>query len=271
MSKKDEEELVDDFVKEGVDYAKRRAQQRYKQLRGRRGHEQQMWEKWVSGGKKTKDLEPLLESIDPMISREASKRVAGLGGRIPKTTLQNELRNHAVTALHNYQPNKGSQLSTYIHTNFKRVTDFVAQNRNTKKMPRTKVEKYQEFQNAKEAFKNKMGREPTTMELKAMLPRWSTKVLNEMERGFGQEVFSNMGTPLEGDYSPEDDVRGAYLTVKPLMTAEERRFAEKHYPPAGKRQMSIAAIARAMNIPQHKAYRIKKKVEQKMQRVRKKQ
>lgn len=230
-----------------------------------------MWEDWDKGGRRPEDLEPLLESLDPMISREATRRVAGLGGRIPKTTLHNELRRHAVTALETYKPNRGAQLSTHIHTNFMRVTDFVAQNRNTKKMPRTKVEKYQEFQNAKESFRNKMGRDPTQLELKQMLPKWSMKVIGEMERGFGPEVFSSMGVPLEGDVSPSDDLRGAFLMVRGTMTPEEKAFAEKHFPPAGQRQMSVAAIAKAMGIPQHKAYRIKKRVEEKMKSVRRHQ
>lgn len=259
---------IDEFIEKGA--ALNNA--KYKKYRGRREREAALYREWVAGGKRLEDprLEELLKSMDPIIQREAKRRVAGLGGRIPIHTLKNELRNHAVTALHQYDPSRSTQLSTFVHQNFQRVTDFVAKNRNTKRMTKDKVNRYQEFQNAKALFREEFGRDPTVAELQSMFPKWPKKTIQDMERGFVSEVYSGV-SHLEGDHAEEDDLRGAFLMAKALMTPEERAFGEKYFPPMGKRRPSISAIAKAMGIPEHKAYRIKKKVELKLQPIVKRQ
>jgi hypothetical protein len=257
------EDDVDTFIKEGAEFHPD-ARAKYDAFRGRRGSEQKMWERWDQGGRKPEQLGQLLESIDPLVTREAQRRAQGLGGRIPVTTLKNELRNHAVTALHNYDPQRKTQLSTHIHQNFMRVTDFIAQNRNTRRMPRAKVERYQEFENAKQSFQNEVGRAPTTLELQQLLPGWSKKLLGEMERGFGAEAFANMGVSFDGDSAQEDSVRGAYLMSRPLLTDQERTFGDRYFTPEGTPRVEVRALARNMNIGEHKAYRIKAKIETRM-------
>lgn len=261
----DKKELVDRFTKESAAFRSPTAKSKYKQLRGRRAEELRLWQEWVNGGKKVDDprLETLLESMDPMISREAKKRIQGLGGRIPATTLKNELRNHAVTALHTYDPSRKAQLSTHVHQNFMRVTDFVAANRNTRRMPRSKVERYQEYQNAVTQFKEETGREPTELELKEILPQWSVKVIGELKRGFAPEVYSGV-SHLDDDNASEDVVRGAFLIARSSMTSKEKEFGELFFPSAGKRKSSIKSIAKKLGVPEHKAYRLKASVERKM-------
>lgn len=259
------EDKVDEFLK---DSAARfpKGQKKYDKFRSRRDKEKQLHKEWVAGGKKIDDprLVELLDSMDPIIQREAKRRIAGVGGRIPIHTMKNELRNHAVTAFSTYDPTKRTQLSTHVHQNFMRVTDFVAANRNTKRMPRDKTDRYQEFQNAKMLFEEEFGRAATLTELQGMFPKWPKKTVQDMERGFGAEVFSGISGRLDGDYAEEDDLRGAFLMVRGRMTDAEKEFGEKHFPAKGKRRMEVAAIAKAMGIPEHKAYRLKKAVELKM-------
>lgn len=259
-------EEVEQFEKDAASYAERQRQQRYKQLRGRRGREVAMYDEWERSGRDPTKLTPLLKSLDPMISREAKRRMKGLGGSMPHSALKAELQRGTVRALETYNPTKGTQLHTHIHQNFKRVTDFVAANRNTKYMPKRDVEKYQTFSNAKESFKQEFGRDPTMSELKQLLPAWSMNTLKKLDSGFGSEAFTNMNTGiLEHDPGAQPDaLRNAFLLMKSTMSDEEKRFADMHYPRAGKRQMSVKQIARVMGVPEHKAYRIKERVEKRL-------
>lgn len=264
MKKKD----VEEFTKE-ANFALAKDElsaQRYDEYRGRRGKEVQLWEAWERSGRKPELLGPLLKSLDPLVRAEARKRLTGLGGSISKPALTQQLRLAATRALETYKPERGTQLQTHVVNNFMRVTDFVAQNRNTKYMPKADVERYGAFQNAVAEFKETHGREPTTQELQQQLG-WGARSIKKMQRGFGAEVFTDMGADLEHDISAESPLqqaRSAFMLMKSQLTPEQQEFARLHYPEEGERQMSVAAIAKKLNMPEHKAYRIKRLVENKL-------
>lgn len=259
-------EEVEQFEKDATSFTDRQRQQRYTQLRGRRGQEVAMYDEWEQSGRDPAKLTPLLKSLSPMIDREAKKRMKGLGGSMPHSAVRGELQRGTVRALETYDPTKGTQLHTHIHQNFKRVTDFIAANRNPKYMPKRDVEKYQTFSNAKESFKQEFGRDPSMAELKQLLPSWGMNTLKKLDTGFGSEAFTNMNTGImEHDPGVQPDaLRNAFLLMKSTMSEEEKRFADMHYPRGGKRQMSVKQIARAMGVPEHKVYRIKERVEKRL-------
>lgn len=269
MADKKDIEKVEKFIKDAATSPAKveRATQRYEEARGRRTKELQLWHAWDQGGRQQTHLEPLLKSLEPLIRSETTKRMQGLGGSIAAPAMRNELRNATMRALETYKPDKGTQLTTHVVNNFMRITDFVAANRNPKYMPREDVERFGAFQNAKAEFQEIHGREPTHHELQAALPTWKPQQIKKMMRGFGSEAFTDMGTDLEHDVQHEDPmqrVRGALMLMKSQLTPEQQTFAEMHYPAEGEQQKSVSAIAKAMKIPEHKAYRIKKRVEAKL-------
>lgn len=258
---------IEEFTKEATTaLAKDQlSSQRYEEYRGRRGNEVKLWEQWQQSGKKPEHLEPLLKSLDPLIRAEARKRMTGLGGAISKPALTQQLRLATTRALETYKPEKG-KLTTHVVGNFMRVTDFVAQNRNTKYMPKADVERYGAFQNAVTEFQEIHGREPTAQELQQQLG-WGARTIKKMQKSFGREAFTDMGADLDHDVateSPLQQARSAFMLMKSQFTPEQQQFAQLHYPEEGERQMSVAGIARTMKIPEHKAYRIKKLVENKL-------
>lgn len=249
---------VEAFIKRAAPLRTAEQEERYKELRGRRGKEMQLWHAWHEGGRQQEDLKPLLKSVDPLIRSETTKRLTGLGGSIPRSALHNELRNATVRALQSYDPKRGTQLSTHITTNFQRVTDFVAANRNERYMPKEDVESRQPFENAKNELHEELGREPTLAELQARLG-WATKKLKKMRRGFGAEVYTDMGVDFQDDTAklrPHD----AFQLARSKMKPQEVAFAELHFPAEGP-GMSIRQIARTLGVQPAKAYRIKSRVE----------
>jgi hypothetical protein len=258
---------IDKFIKEAntatgalATAREQRAKERYQELRSRRGKELDLWNQWHEGGRNPEHLEPLLQSLDPMISREATKRAKGLGGAIPHDSLKNELRNATVRAIQTYDPSKKTQLSTHVTNNFQRVSDFIAQNRNALYMSKENIGKYNEFSNARTEFMDLHGREPTALELQQKLPNLSIKRIKELKTGFSPEVHTSMG----GDLAPELDAaspRDAFLLMKSRMSPDEQRFAEFHLPPEGERQLTPKEISSKMGIPQHRVYDLKMRVE----------
>lgn len=263
MSKKDD---VDKFLKKTANRST------YDQYKGRRSDEIKMWEKWKAGGKQQADLEPLLRSLDPLITRKAKERAAGVGGRIPFAAIKQEHIKSVIKSLENYDPTRGVPLTSHVTTGFMRVTDFIEQNRNTVYMPRSMMRQYQQLQNANNEFMEQHGREPTTEELagelygsKPAADRTKAKRLKDIEsmrRGFAPEVFTGVGGGLKHDTGYEPDIyRSAFLMQRTRMTAEQRRFGELHYPPEGQRQKTVKEIAREMGVSEQRVYALKAKVE----------
>lgn len=256
MQRKD----LDDFVKRGQATRTPEQEQRYAELKGRRGKEMQLWHTWNEGGRQPSDLAPLLKSIDPLVRSETKKRLTGLGGSIPSSALHNELRNAAARAVQTYDPTRGSQLTSHITTNFQRITDFVAANRNERYMPREDVEHYQSFSNVKHELEEELGREPTHAELLQRLPDWSAKKVKKMQHGFGAEVYTDMGTEFESQdqkLRPRDAIQLVRHRLKPV----EQQFAEMHYPEEG-HSPHVKQIAKTLGVTPAKVYRIKSRVEE---------
>lgn len=262
-------EEVNKFLKQAADAGiEGPAAAKYKELRGRRAKELELWKTWNDGGRKATHLEPLLKSIDPIITNETRKRFQGLGGSIPQAALKNQLRNHAVSALESYNPSRGTQLTTHIMNNFKRVTDFVAANRNPKYMPRTDVERYGTFHNARVEFSEEHGRDPTPEEMQGLLPNWSVKTIKKFQKGFGSEAYTEVSGTLEHDVgSTGPTPRAAFMLMRSTLTPDEEQFADMHYPAPGEPQKSVSAIAKALKLPAHRVYRIKANVEKKLGKV----
>jgi hypothetical protein len=149
---------VDDFIKGAAKVAAaaaalpvlgapQSAAERYAELRGRRDKELELFHAWHNNGRKEEDFLPLLTSIRPMIQSEAKKRLSGLGGSIPRAALESALTNAAAAAIHNYDPARLGQtgtpvkLTTHIHNNFQRISDFVGASRNARYLPRSKLDR----------------------------------------------------------------------------------------------------------------------------------
>ncbi len=235
---------------------------KYREARGRRGKELELWHHWNDKGRKPEHVEPLMKSIEPLIRSETKKRMAGLGGSIPQAAIHNELRNAALRSVQNYNPSRGTQLTTHIVTGFQRISDFVAANRNERYMPREHVDQYQTFQNTKAELAEELGREPTIAELNAKFPSWSPARVKKMNVGFGGELYTGMGTDFDDDPARMRP-RDAFMLVKSQLTEQEKHFGDLHFPETGKPH-TIKNIAKQLGISQDKAYRLKARVERRV-------
>lgn len=259
------DDSVDQFIKHAAPLTPE-AQAKYDEYRGRRGNELQLWTQWQQSGKDPKHLEPLLKSLAPVIRSEANKRMQGLGGSIPRSAVESELRIAAVKSLGTYDPDKAA-LTTHVTGGFRRISDFVNANRNAKYVPGEDMKRYEVFRNASSELHQELGRQPTPHELKDRLP-WSVKTIQKMQKSFGREVFTDMGDGLSPDESYAAlTPRDAFQLARSGMTQEEQEFGHRFFPPEGEKQPAIRNIASALGIPAHRAYRLKASVESRVGKI----
>lgn len=261
-------EMVEGFIKEASEFAPDAAA-RYQEYRGRRGAELETWHKWNETGDEA-HLGQLLTSVQPLIRKETNKRMKGLGGSIPRAAIENELRTSALKSIKTYDPEKAA-LSTHITRGFQRVTGFIGKNRNAKSIPSDDIKKYQRFQNASLELHDELGRPPTAEELSDRLP-WNVKTIQKLQVSFGPEVHTDMGDGVSSDDNyarlhPHD----AFQLVRSQLTPQEETFGHMFFVPEGEKQPAIKNIAKALNIPQHQAYRLKANVETRVGSVLKRQ
>ncbi len=257
---------IDKFISEAKTAAAKtpmdeESAKRYAELRGRRGKELEGWHAWNNQGRKQEHLEPLLASIHPLIKRETTKRLGGLGGSIPRSALEAALTRAAVAGIESYDPERGVQLTTHIHNNFQRATDFISGNRNARYLPRGKLDKAGEVMAAREEFTQNHGRPPTFAELHAALPKWKHKELHEIVHATAPEVHSGVSEFSNDNSADIDKYRSAVLLVYGKLNAQEKQFADMHYPAAGEHPQTIRQIAKKLGIPEHKVYRIRSRVD----------
>jgi len=234
------------------------------------GHDphRELWQTWHSSGKKPEHLEPLMDALEPTIQSFAKRKLKGLGGNIPYSALEQQLRIAAKKGLESYNPSKGTKVRTHIITNFQRTTDFVAGNRNFAHIPKPRVELYQKFMNAKHEFMDQHGHEPTLQDMKTLLPDVAEKDLKPMMTEIRRELFIGGHPDPDADdgslgHAPSQ-VRSIISLMPALLTPEEQKVFDHLYPQMGD-PSTVAQIARKTGMNQNQVYRVRSAIYKKVQ------
>lgn len=233
------------------------------------GHDphRELWQTWSDSGKKPKHLEPLLDALEPTIQSFAKRKLKGLGGSIPYSALEQQLRIAAKKGLDSYDPTKGTKVRTHVITNFQRTTDFVAGNRNFAHIPKPRVEMYQQFQNAKNEFMEEHGHDPTLNDMKRLLPDIPEKELKPLMKEIRRELFIGGHPDPEADdgsigHAPSQ-VRSIISLMPALLTSDEQKVFDHLFPAMGN-PLTIAQIARKSSMNQNQVYRIRSAIYKKV-------
>lgn len=233
----------------------------YEAARAKGDDEIEMWKRWNAGGRKKKDLEPLLNSLDNFIDREARQRTSGVGGSIPYAAMKSELRNAALKGLESYDPDKGAKLTTHVKNNFMRATGFVAANRNAGGYtPKHRVDKYQYFQNAKNELEETLGRPPTAEELATAAPDMKKTEIKRMLKEIRPEVYSGMGTEFQ-DGATLDAAKQRLRLYRSRLSEQEQRAADALF--SGKYKTNAQA-AKALGMSPVQLSKIKARIDEKI-------
>lgn len=235
--------------------------------KARRGRELELWHHWNDNGRKSEHLEPLMQSLDPIIKSQVRKYSgSGYGDAIPAAAVEMELRNLAHKGIEKFDPKRGVQLTTHIYNQFPAITTFLAAGRNYAGVPKARVDKFQAFQNAKNELTEQLGREPSAEELHVHMGGKNINETKRLMKSFRSEMSSHM--PIENDEGiAPSQMRSLILLMPSLLDAEERRAFDAIFPGGNvpQERFDAKAVARQMGVPEHQVYRLRDRIMKKME------
>jgi len=246
---------VDDFLalKSGL------RKQAADDLGSRKKRELEMWEQWKSGGMKPQQLQPLLQSLKPLINQHANV-YAGRVRDIPPAAIRAEFTNQIVQALQTYDPTRAA-LGTHIGHQLKKARRFITTYQNPARIPETRVYKIRELQDAEQILDERFGRPPTQLEVADHL-KWSPRQVELLQK----EVRKAWPTSkFEADpYTFTPSRHAEIVRLLPYdLTPDERQVFEYIQGIGGKPKLEPGQIAKKLGMSAPKVSRLKSSIAQK--------
>jgi len=221
-----------------------------------------LWEEWNEAGRSPEAMRPLLKQFKPLVYKRAGV-YAGKNPNVPPEAVRAEFMNQTIKAFETYDPNRGAGLGTHVNWQMMKGRRFIATyGSGVGRIPENRSYKVQEFQNAKDELTDRLGREPTALEMADKL-KWPVKQVGAMELEVRREVPSSM---FQADT----------MSVKPSRTAEVVRLIQYELKPEeqsvmehllginGKPKLKPGEIAMKLNMTPSKVSRIKGSIAKKM-------
>lgn len=238
------------------DFLSARAALKKEAARTRAKKDFDLWDQWQTNGKKEEDMDVLLKQMDPLI-RRASNVYAGKVN-IPKSAIRAEFQIQAIKAFDKYDPKRGAALGTYLTWQLKKGRRFVSTYQNIGRIPETRIHQITTFKNERDRLQDKLGREPSSMEIADKL-KWPVNQVSAMELELRKEVPTSM---LQGDLTstkPSKETEMIRLLQYEL-APQEKLVYEYLLGINGKPQMKPGQIARKLNMTPSKVSRIKSSI-----------
>lgn len=222
----------------------------------------ELWEEWVTSGKKPKQMRPLLTQFRGTINSQVNKYRAN--PNIPKSALKAEFTNRAIEAFDNYDPNRGASLHTHVNWQMMKGRRFVTTYSNVGRIPESRAYKVGEFINNRADLEDKLGREPTAHEMADRL-KWPVKQVSAMQQEVRREVPTSV---LAADTVADKPSREAEVIrlIQYELNPEELLVMEHTYGLNGKPKLRPGDIATKMKVPPSKISRMKLGIATKMKR-----
>lgn len=226
--------------------------------------DKQLWDQWNASGRKPDELRPLLKQFKPLIYKRANV-YAGRNPNVPPAAVRAEFTNHAIKGFETYDPKRGAALGTHVNWQMMKAKRFIATyGGGVGRIPENRSYRVQQFTNARDELSDRLGREPSAMELADHL-KWPVKQVSAMQLEVRREVPSSM---LQSDM----------MSIKPSRTAEVVRLIQYELSPEeqvvmehllgvnGKPQMRPGQIATKLKMTPSKVSRIKNNIGKKMEK-----
>jgi DNA-directed RNA polymerase specialized sigma subunit len=236
-------------------------------LQKKRKREMQMWQDWKAAQEDPKLLKPLVESFRPVVKKHVNVYKGMVP--IPPSAIEAEFKNHLVTAFRTYDPKYGTQLNTHVHNQMKKGRRFVVKYQNIGGIPEQRAYRITEFNTAKAELEQKLGIEPTSMQLADNLG-WNQREVERMEAELRQDLPTSTFRSPEGDpYDPTYQLPSREMEVIRLMPHSldntERLVFEYTFGLGGKPKMRPGEIATKTGMSPSKVARVRKKLAAKVQ------
>lgn len=225
-------------------------------------HEIELWQTWKDGGEKPDDLRPLLKSFKPLIRSRANfwaNRV-----ELPPAAVHFEFNRQFVDALKSYDPNKGTQLGSWVTTRLQKAQRWVAQRQDPIRTQERRYYKVGEWENAYATLDDQLGREPTTREMAEHLG-WSEAEAGRMESEKRKSLYASGFGFDPTSITPSREAEKLKL-VRFELSPEELQVFDYTVGTYGKPQLKPGEIAKTLNLSPSKVTRIKNAIAAKLEK-----
>lgn len=152
------------------------------------GTDEQLWDEWNKQGRRKSDLQPLFNQFAGTLN----KKVNQFSGRvnIPPSAIQADVNQNFLDALESYNPDAG-KLNTHINWHLKKTNRFIMHNQNFARIPEPMGNRIGDYQRAEDRLVQRLGREPSTMELADEL-KWPLAHAERMRKSLRKDLSASL-------------------------------------------------------------------------------
>lgn len=223
--------------------------------------EMEMWHQWNDNGRQPNHIRPLLHSLQPFVKnrmRTYERRIRD----IAPDTIRAEFQDQVVRAISQFDPNRGTKLTTYVDGQMRKASRFINTYQNPARIIETRTNMITPVQAADEHLTQVLGRSPTSHEIAdhAKLPVNDVMTLQ-------RELRRAVPSGQLGAADPSAIVPSRTKEIMRLLpydlTGDENAVFERVYGMSGRKQMGTGQIARDLKMSAPKVSRLKKSIAQK--------
>jgi DNA-directed RNA polymerase specialized sigma subunit len=217
-----------------------------------RAQELEMWHTWNNNGRKQEDMRPLLNSMRPLILKEANSWARQRD--IPPAAIRAEFTNQAVKGFETYDPTRAG-LHTHLTNCMQQARRFVVSNQNPARIVESRVYGIGAFKSATQRLTDTLGRAPTQLELADEL-QWSPRKVNMLQSEIKVALPTSQFSADMASTVPSRQQE--ILRLLPYdLSPDEKAVFEHIYGINGKETLSPGDIATKLNMSAPKISRIK--------------
>ena len=166
----------------------------------RRQQDIDLWHVWNQGGRQPEHLEPLIDRFEPTIEAKVRQWKPPMA---QEEAFRTELRKHVVKAIHSYDPNRGTAVSTHVVSRLPAAIRWGSQHANLAYIPEAKAKNIGPLLAAQDELREQFGRDPTHDEL-AEHTGISLKHVKKTMGALRKDVLSSS---FESDPNPQANQR----------------------------------------------------------------
>jgi RNA polymerase sigma factor (sigma-70 family) len=227
----------------------------------KRQQELHMWRKWKDSGETPEDMEPLLDSLQPLVN----KRIRQFQGvPIQREVLRAEANRKVIGGLRRFDPEK-AQMHTFLTHELKGVRRYVQHHQNLSRIVEERANKIGDYQRSYSTLADQFDREPTAHELADHM-KVSVKTVTRLQGELRQDLLASGA--MEDPFVDETPRSREVLKLIPYeLTPTEMQVFEYLTGYGGKPKLtSTGEIARRLGWSDSKVSQVKNSISQKIRK-----
>lgn len=166
------------------------------------------------------DLHALVNQLSPLIHTEVKRA----SGTLPTPALAAEAKKWTIHAIQNYDPAKGTQLSTHVTNYLQKVRRLNYRHQNTARLSENNQLIFHKYNNAMQGLSERLSRDPTEEELAAELG-WSKKAVVKFKSGIFQDIVES-SKEKASEFSRFDSSKPLFEHMMDQLSPEEKIIME---------------------------------------------